>query len=101
MISLLGKTEDELIQFALDAGEAAFRGKQLYRSIHARRVLDLSLMTDLSKGLRETLGAMARVTETEIAGVFHSSDGTRRYLLRRCCLWTRGRSTTPSALITC
>jgi 23S rRNA (adenine2503-C2)-methyltransferase len=82
MISLLGKTEEELVDFARGLGEAPFRGKQLYQSIYARRVLDLSQMTDLSKLLREKLGAAAHVTETEIARVFHSTDGTRRYLLR-------------------
>ena len=82
MDSLLGKTEEELIAFARDVGAAAFRGKQLYQSIYARRVLALDQMTDLPKALRETFQQSARVTETEIANLFSSTDGTRRYLLR-------------------
>ena len=82
MTTLLGKTEDELIEFARELGEAPFRGKQIYQWIYARRALDFDQMTDLSKPLREKLRQAAVVTETRIEHVFYSSDGTRRYLLR-------------------
>ncbi len=82
MTSILGKTEDELIEFSRQLGEAPFRGKQLYQWIYARRALDFEQMTDLSKLLREKLSQTAVVTETKIERVFYSSDGTRRYLLR-------------------
>jgi 23S rRNA (adenine2503-C2)-methyltransferase len=82
MTLLLGKTEDELIEFAKESGEASFRGKQIYNAIYARRVIDLSQITELGLALREKLGGSARVTETRIAEVFHSIDGTRRYLLK-------------------
>lgn len=79
---LLGKTEDELIQWARALGESPFRGKQLYQAIYARRVLDIAAMTDLPRALREQLSVRARITATEIVNVFYASDGTRRYLLR-------------------
>ncbi len=82
MMMLLGKTEEELMEWAREIGEAPFRGRQIYRAIYGRRALDLSRMTELSKDLREKLSAMAQVAETRIANVFYSSDGTRRYLLR-------------------
>src|SRR5262245_6388544 len=82
MTVLLGKTEDELMEFAAGIGEARFRGKQIYQAIYGRRALDVARMTELSKDLREKLNAMARVTETRIVDVFYSTDGTRRYLLR-------------------
>ncbi|MFN0084269.1 MAG: 23S rRNA (adenine(2503)-C(2))-methyltransferase RlmN [Blastocatellia bacterium] len=82
MTTLLGKTEEELIEFARELGEAPFRGKQIHQSIYGRRVLDVERMTDLSKALREKIAGAARVTETAIANVFYSTDGTRRYLLR-------------------
>jgi 23S rRNA (adenine2503-C2)-methyltransferase len=82
MTLLLGKTEEELIAWVRELGEAPFRGRQLYQAIYGRRVLDLSEITVLSLGLREKLGQAARVTATEIARVFHAADGTRRYLLR-------------------
>lgn len=79
---LLGKTEDELVEFAREIGEASFRGKQLYHAIYGRRALDIAQMTDLSKDLRENLNSIARVSETQIVNVFRSTDGTRRYLLK-------------------
>src|SRR5215813_14032265 len=82
MTTLLGKTEDELMEFAEGIGEARFRGKQIYRAIYGRRALDVARMTELSKDLREKLNSIARVAETRIIDVFYSTDGTRRYLLR-------------------
>jgi 23S rRNA (adenine2503-C2)-methyltransferase len=82
MTTLLGKTEDELMEFAEGIGEARFRGKQIYRAIYGRRAPDVARMTDLSKDLREKLNSIARVAETRIIDVFYSTDGTRRYLLR-------------------
>jgi len=82
MISLLGKTEAELIEFATNLGEPAFRGRQLYQWIYARRTQNFEQMTDLPKSFREKLGQTATITETKIERVFYSTDGTRRYLLR-------------------
>jgi 23S rRNA (adenine2503-C2)-methyltransferase len=82
MTVLLGKNESELIEFVTHLGEAPFRGKQLYQAIYRRRLLDLSQMTEFSIELRKKLGDLAQVTETGIANLFYSSDGTRRYLLR-------------------
>jgi 23S rRNA (adenine2503-C2)-methyltransferase len=79
---LLGKNEEELIEFAQQLGEAPFRGKQIYQAIYDRRAQEIAGMTELSKDLRDRLSSIARVTETEIINVFYSSDGTRRYLLR-------------------
>src|SRR5262249_13723076 len=80
MTTLLGKTEDELMEFAEEIGEARFRGKQIYRAIYGRRAPDVARMTELSKDLREKLNSIARVAETLIIDVFYSTDGTRRYL---------------------
>ncbi len=79
---LLGKTETELVALAQDLGEKPFRGKQLYKSLYARRILTLDAITELAKPLRDKLDATARITETTIANVFYSTDGTRRYLLK-------------------
>jgi 23S rRNA (adenine2503-C2)-methyltransferase len=79
---LLGKTERELVALAEELGEKPFRGKQLYQAIYARRILDFDHLTELAKPLREKLNATSRITDTTIANVFYSSDGTRRYLLK-------------------
>ncbi len=78
----LGKTEDELVSFAEQLGEAPYRGKQIYQSVYARRVIDIAGMTELPKALRERLNSIACITETQIVNVFYSTDGTRRYLLK-------------------
>ena len=78
---LLGKTAVELVEFAQAVGEKPFRGKQLYQSIYARRMLELEALTELSKPLREKLKETTCITATTIANVFYSTDGTRRYLL--------------------
>jgi 23S rRNA (adenine2503-C2)-methyltransferase len=82
MESLLGKTESELIAYARANDEAAYRGRQLYQAIYKRRVLNFAQLTELSKPLREKLSAGSRITDTQIARIFYSTDGTRRYLLR-------------------
>lgn len=48
---LLGMTIEELKQFAVELGEAPFRGKQLFRWIH-KGERDFSAMTDFSEKLR-------------------------------------------------
>ncbi|MCI0490207.1 MAG: 23S rRNA (adenine(2503)-C(2))-methyltransferase RlmN [Blastocatellia bacterium] len=82
MTTLLGKTEEELVEFARTIGEAPFRGRQIYRAVYGRRALDIAQVTELSKDLRDKLNSIARVTETRIVDVFYSTDGTRRYLLK-------------------
>src|SRR5262249_18837941 len=82
MTMLLGKTEDELMEFAEGIGEARFRGKQIYRAIYGRGGPRGRPVTRRLKDLREKLNSIARVAETQIIEVFYSADGTRRYLLR-------------------
>ncbi len=80
--NLLGKSEAELIEFAASLDEKPYRGKQLYLSMYARRILEVEQITEFSKPLREKISAQATFTETTIANVFNSMDGTRRYLLK-------------------
>ena len=78
---LLGKTESEIIALAGTMGEKPFRGKQLYQALYTRRILAFAEITELAKPLRDKLTETSRITETTIANVFYSTDGTRRYLL--------------------
>ncbi len=79
---LLGKTAPQLIDVLKSYDQAPFRGKQLYQAIYHRRILDLDNITELSKPLRQRLAASYSITATTVSNVFHSNDGTRRYLLR-------------------
>ncbi len=82
MEPLLGKTEAEICALMETLGEKRYRGRQIYHNIYQRRMLDFAGMTELSRDLREKLSSTSRITGMEIARVFHSIDGTRRYLLR-------------------
>ncbi len=82
MEPLIGKSENDLIDLVVGLGESSYRGKQIYRAIHHNRILDLSSISELSTAFRERLASICRITDVEIADVFKSTDGTRRYLLR-------------------
>ncbi len=78
--NLLGLTEDELKEFAVKQGEAAFRGKQLFKWLSAG-VRDFDEMTNLSVRLREKLKESASVSGLKIINVQHDKmDGTRKFL---------------------
>ncbi len=81
-INLLGLDRKGLEGFFAELGEKPFRASQVLKWVHARRVTDFSAMTDLSKGLREKLEAVAEVRVPEAVLDQRSADGTRKWLLR-------------------
>jgi 23S rRNA (adenine2503-C2)-methyltransferase len=81
-VELLGLTGDELRDFMRALGEKPYRARQLYDAINRRRITAFDRMTDLPKTLRRILDERAVVTRTRVEGVFSSSDGTRRFLLK-------------------
>ncbi len=80
--NLFGLTLRELEQLAQESSQPRFRARQIYRALYARRVRDLSLMTDLDMKFRNELQARYTVALPEIAGKVASQDGSVRYLLR-------------------
>ena len=79
-VHLLGFTEDEMKSFAREMGEAAFRGKQIFRWIW-RGARDFSQMTDLPAGLREKLDETACIGCLDVLDVQEDEkDGTRKFL---------------------
>lgn len=77
---LLGLTEEELMDLAKAAGEAPFRGKQIFKWL-SRGVRDFDDMTDLSVKLREKLKETACMNGLETIDVQHDrKDGTRKFL---------------------
>jgi 23S rRNA (adenine2503-C2)-methyltransferase len=66
------------IAAAIGPEHPRFRARQIYEAVYRHRVTDLHLVSTLPKLLR---GQMP-VGVPEIARVFDSTDGTRRYLLK-------------------
>ena len=62
-------------------GESAFRGDQLFRWLHSRRVRSFADMTDLSRSLRERLSAGTQLRGLTLEDVRVAADGTRKLLL--------------------
>jgi 23S rRNA (adenine2503-C2)-methyltransferase len=66
-----------------EAGEPAWRGRQLAEALYRQRVADLDDITTLPKSLRRRLNDEGcAVGRPRIAQVFQSSDGTERYLVQ-------------------
>jgi 23S rRNA (adenine2503-C2)-methyltransferase len=63
-------------------GEKAFRARQVQRWIHQRGEHDFERMSDLARGLRQTLSETACVEAPQIVGDTTASDGTRKWLLK-------------------
>lgn len=79
--ALAGLNEQEL-RAALGADQPAYRARQLFEALYARRVQTLDQAAVLPAALRQRLAGEWRVGWPEIAATFTSSDGTRRSLLR-------------------
>jgi 23S rRNA (adenine2503-C2)-methyltransferase len=67
---------------ALGPDQPAFRARQLYDALYHARVPDLVSITTLPAQTREDLAARHSLGIPDIARLFESADGTRRYLLR-------------------
>jgi len=66
----------------LDAKAAKLRSKQVFHWIYHRGVTDFAAMTDISKTMRPWLAGRFVIGRPEIVEAQHSSDGTRKWLLR-------------------
>ena len=81
MVDILSMELDELQLFMKDAGESAFRAKQVYDWLHKKLVTDFDEMTNLSKSLREKLKEKCKIQTVEIVDKLVSkTDGTTKYL---------------------
>jgi len=79
--NLFGLTREDLASLLGDLGHPAFRARQVYRWMYARRALDFQGMSDLPRGVREDLAARFRITHPKILERYGSRDGTTRCLL--------------------
>jgi 23S rRNA (adenine2503-C2)-methyltransferase len=66
----------------VELGQAAYRGRQLFQWVQARRATDVNAMTTLSRDLRTVLADRIIVSRPEVAREQRASDGTRKFLFR-------------------
>jgi 23S rRNA (adenine2503-C2)-methyltransferase len=80
---LFGLDGEALAALMVEAGQPAWRGKQLSKAIYCQRSTDLSEITTLPKSLRQELVDDGwEVGRPQITQVFKSVDGTERYLVQ-------------------
>ncbi len=81
MINLLDLDAAGLAALFADLGEKPFRAKQVSHWLHQRLVDDIGAMSDLSRGLRERLAAVAEIRGPRVISDTTAADGTRKWLL--------------------
>jgi len=83
LIGLPKKRIAELFEAAgLDAKAAKLRAKQVFHWLYHRGVTDFEAMTDIAKTMRPWLAERFVIGRPEIVLSQHSSDGTRKWLLK-------------------
>ncbi|WP_394727522.1 23S rRNA (adenine(2503)-C(2))-methyltransferase RlmN [Altererythrobacter sp. GH1-8] len=66
----------------LDAKQAKLRSKQVFHWIYHRGASEFSAMTDISKTMRPWLEERFVIARPQVVEAQHSTDGTRKWLLR-------------------
>lgn len=72
----------ELAKFVQNIGEPKYRARQIFKGLHARRLLNFDEMTDLPKTFREKLSETATASTLRVESRYVSTDGTRRFLIK-------------------
>ncbi len=81
-LTLLGLDFQELSQLVKQAGEPAYRARQLFQALYGERVESVEDFTTLPLAFRQALGADGLVVGMpKIENKFVSRDGTVRYLM--------------------
>ncbi len=75
-------THEETRAFAGELGVEPYRGDQIFRWVHGRRVARIEAMTDLGKALRARVADAAEVRSLAVDAEQVSRDGTRKLRLR-------------------
>ena len=80
---LFGLDAEALAALMVETGEPAWRGRQLAEALYRQRIAEVDAITTLPKTLRQRLAAEGwQVGRPIIVQLFHSSDGTERYLIQ-------------------
>jgi 23S rRNA (adenine2503-C2)-methyltransferase len=78
---LLGLSLQELTRVAQDAGQPAYRGRQLFEAIYCQSVDSAREISNLPRGFRQRIEAGFSLGLPKIESKFTSRDGTLRYLI--------------------
>jgi 23S rRNA (adenine2503-C2)-methyltransferase len=85
-MDLIGLTRPQIAalfdQAGLDAKQAKLRAKQVFHWLYHRGVTEFEAMTDIAKTMRPWLAERFVIGRPEVVDAQHSSDGTRKWLLR-------------------
>src|SRR5271157_4757772 len=82
-IPLFGLDSSALAARMVEAGEPAWRGRQLAEAMYRQRVAELDAINTLPRVLRKRQAAEGwEVGRPAIVQVFRSVDGTERYLVQ-------------------
>jgi len=85
-LDLLGLTRQQIADLFTDAGldarQAKLRAKQAFHWLYHRGVTEFEAMTDIAKTMRPWLTERFVIGRPEVVEAQHSSDGTRKWLLR-------------------
>ncbi|MXO71464.1 23S rRNA (adenine(2503)-C(2))-methyltransferase RlmN [Alteraurantiacibacter buctensis] len=83
LIGLPKRRIAELFEAAgLDAKAAKLRAKQVFHWLYHRGVTDFDAMTDIAKTMRPWLAERFVIGRPQVVEAQHSTDGTRKWLLR-------------------
>ncbi len=85
-VDLIGLPKPRIIELfaaaGLDAKAAKLRAKQVFHWLYHRGATDFAAMTDIAKDMRPWLGERFVIGRPEVMLSQHSSDGTRKWLLK-------------------
>ncbi len=85
-IDLIGLPKDRIRELfaeaGLDAKQAKLRAKQVFHWLYHRGVIDFAAMTDIAKTMRPWLAERFYIGRPDVVEAQHSTDGTRKWLLR-------------------
>jgi 23S rRNA (adenine2503-C2)-methyltransferase len=85
-VDLIGLPRERIAELfeaaGLDAKAARLRAKQVFHWLYHRGVMEFAGMTDIAKAMRPWLAERFVIGRPEIVLSQHSSDGTRKWLLK-------------------
>ena len=81
-IGISSLTEEKLKAYVKGLGQPAFRGGQIFKWLHEKRVDSFSAMTDQPKAFLQQLEEQCFIERLETAQKQQSKDGTVKYLFR-------------------